>query len=149
MSHGHAYEVYIVISMGKSAKNLILSLLLTGRSYWPKNNASELHFARSLQGHPIWPYFERPNMHILTSFLLINSSTKRLIQMEWSPRDGGCRKQVCLQPSPGALVAVTVWGGMTHPYHPSHCRMLLSHTPSVSLNEMLGHCNNIAENISR
>ena len=100
MSHGHAYEVNIVISMGKSAKKLILSLLLTGRSYWPKINAYELHFARYLQGHPIWRYLERPNMHlhILTSFLLINSSTKRLIQMEWSPRDGGCRKQVCSRP---------------------------------------------------
>ena len=32
------------------------------------------------------------------SFLLINSLTKRLIQMEWSPRDGGCRKQVCSRP---------------------------------------------------
>ena len=42
----------------------IWSYLLTGGSYWPKNNASELHFARSFQGHPTWPYLERPNMHI-------------------------------------------------------------------------------------
>ena len=25
---------------------------------------AELHFARSFQGHPTWPYLERPNMHI-------------------------------------------------------------------------------------
>ena len=30
----------------------------------PKNNASELHFARSFQGHPTWPYLARLNMHI-------------------------------------------------------------------------------------
>ena len=28
-----------------------------------KINASELHFARSFQGHPTWPYCMRPNMH--------------------------------------------------------------------------------------
>ena len=48
--------------MGKSAKNLIWSQLLTEGSHWPKTNASELHFARSFQGHPTWPYFARPNM---------------------------------------------------------------------------------------
>ena len=35
---------------------------MTGGSYWPKTNASELHFARSFHGHPTWPYFARPNM---------------------------------------------------------------------------------------
>ena len=55
---------YIVIKMGKSAKNEIWLQLLTGGSYWPKTNASELHFARSFQGHPTWPYLERSKMHI-------------------------------------------------------------------------------------
>ena len=32
---------------------------MTGGSYWHKVNASELHFARSFQGHPIWPYLAR------------------------------------------------------------------------------------------
>ena len=40
----------IVITMGKSAKNLVWLLLLTGGSYCPNNNASELHFARSFKG---------------------------------------------------------------------------------------------------
>ena len=37
--------------------------LLTGGSYWSKTNAPELHFARSFQGYPTWPYFARPNMY--------------------------------------------------------------------------------------
>ena len=32
---------------------------MTGGSYWPKTNASELHYARSFQGHPTWPYLAR------------------------------------------------------------------------------------------
>ena len=47
--------------MGKSDKNLIRPLLMTGGSYWPKINASELHFARSFQGHPTWPYLAHSN----------------------------------------------------------------------------------------
>ena len=56
-------KFHIVIAMGKLAKNLIWSKLFTGVSYWPKNNASELHFARSFQGHPTWQYLAHPNMH--------------------------------------------------------------------------------------
>ena len=37
---------------GEIGENLIWSQLLTGRSYRRKVNASELHFARSFQGHP-------------------------------------------------------------------------------------------------
>ena len=43
--------------MGKSAKNFI------GHNFC-LNSASELHFARSFQGHPTWSYLERPNVHI-------------------------------------------------------------------------------------
>ena len=46
-----------------AAPMIVSSYLLTGGSYWPKTNASELHFARSFQGHPTWPYLARPNMH--------------------------------------------------------------------------------------
>ena len=48
--------------MGKSAKHEIWSWILTWGSYWHKINASELHFARSFQGHPTWPYLERSIM---------------------------------------------------------------------------------------
>ena len=41
----------------ESGKNEIL----TGRSYWPKINATELHFARSFQGYPTWPYLAHSN----------------------------------------------------------------------------------------
>ena len=47
--------------MGKSANKLIWSYILSGGSYWPKNNASELHFARSFQGYSTWPYLGCPN----------------------------------------------------------------------------------------
>ena len=40
--------------------NEIWSYLLTVGSYWHKVNASELHFARSFQGQPIWPYLACP-----------------------------------------------------------------------------------------
>ena len=32
-----------------------------GGSYWHRVNAFELHFARSFQGHPTWPYLARSN----------------------------------------------------------------------------------------
>ena len=50
-------KFYFVITMqcGHQAKNEIWPGLLTGGSYWPKTNTSELHFARSFQGHPTWP----------------------------------------------------------------------------------------------
>ena len=44
-------------------ENEIWSLPLTGGSYWHKVNVSELHFARSFQGHHTWPYLVRQNTH--------------------------------------------------------------------------------------
>ena len=50
-------KLNIVITIGRSAKNLIWSSLLTWGPYWPKTNMSEQHFAR----HSAWPYLARPN----------------------------------------------------------------------------------------
>ena len=47
-------------SMYWAVGRLICFYFLTGGSYWPETNASELHFAGSFQGHPIWPYLARP-----------------------------------------------------------------------------------------
>ena len=50
-------KLNIVFTIGRSAKNLIWSSLLTWGPYWPKTNISEQHFAR----HSTWPYLARPN----------------------------------------------------------------------------------------
>ena len=47
-------------SMYWAVGRLICFYFLTGGSYWPQTNASELHLAGSFQGHPIWPYLARP-----------------------------------------------------------------------------------------
>ena len=53
----------------------IWSKLLTGGSYWPKTNESELHFARSFEGHPNWPYLApsnaRPNMPNMAKYAFL------------------------------------------------------------------------------
>ena len=55
-------KFYIVITIWRAGQKWDLVITLTGGSYWPKTKASELHFARSFQGHPNWPYLARPNM---------------------------------------------------------------------------------------
>ena len=37
---------------------------LSGGSYWPEVNASELHFGQSFQGYPTWPYLECGEQHL-------------------------------------------------------------------------------------
>ena len=47
--------------MGNRAKMRFDQNFRTGGSYWHKVNVSELHFARSFQGYPTWPYLECTN----------------------------------------------------------------------------------------
>ena len=65
MQSGHQFEVLHCNYNGAIGPKIRFSCnycLLTGASYWPETNASELHCARSFQGHPTWPYLARSNM---------------------------------------------------------------------------------------
>ena len=66
---GFLRHFYIAITIGKSTKNEICSIILNGGFYWYKLNASELHFARSFQGHPTWPYLACPNMPNMAKYV--------------------------------------------------------------------------------
>ena len=50
--------------MGISRKKKIDHTFLSGGSFWPEINASELHFGQSFQGYPTWPYLECGEQHL-------------------------------------------------------------------------------------
>ena len=68
-------KFYIVITIWRAGQKWDLVITLTGGSYWPKTKASELHFARSFQGHPNWPYLApsnaRPNMPNMAKYAFL------------------------------------------------------------------------------
>ena len=51
-------------SNGYIAQKKLIILFLSGGSYWPEINASELHFGQSFQGYPTWPYLECGEQHL-------------------------------------------------------------------------------------
>ena len=95
----------------------IWSYLLTRGSYWPKNNASELHFARSFQGHPNWPYLARPNLPntsnacVKTQNEYSKSDSRRSSQKLHYPGQAGAPVEIIF-PS-GELPRHQIWNAIT------------------------------------
>ena len=83
---------------------------LTGGSYWPKTDASELHFAISFQGHPTWPYLAHPNMHIWNFFTLqiITGTRFLLLTLEHIV------SVFCLEKVSTLSSVLSVFGGLFH-----------------------------------
>ena len=98
-------KLNIVFTIGRSAKNLIWSSLLTWGPYWPKTNMSEQHFAR----HSTWPYLARlntwpnmPNMAKYAKYAYLGAYMgapnmvkwgvpEKILQMQFSIRRAGLR----------------------------------------------------------